>query len=137
MKKFYISVLGILCSGLTLPALAQQEFRSSLAPEVVVARKIAGEGARAQNVFVEMGGQGLLLTANYDSRFGNRRDGLGGRVGIGYTAVNSDNSATTIPLSLNYLLGKNNKFFEIGLGATISASKSNGSLFFNLPRSFE
>jgi len=33
---------------------------------------------------VELGGQGLLLTANYDTRFGNSRNGLGGRAGIGY-----------------------------------------------------
>ncbi|MFP5081961.1 hypothetical protein [Pedobacter sp. JCM 36344] len=79
----------------------------------------AQEIKRAQNVFIELGGQGLIFTANYDSRFGNRRDGLGGRAGIGYFAVNGD-KITTIPLSLNYLLGKGNKFFEIGLGATIA-----------------
>lgn len=131
MKKIYLSVLSILSFGLTLPALAQQEFKSSVVPDAVVAKRPSGDGARAQNVFIELGGQGLLLTANYDSRFSNRRDGLGGRIGIGYTAVDNENAATTIPLSLNYLLGKNNKFFEIGLGATITASKSNGSLFFN------
>ncbi|MBC7567527.1 MAG: hypothetical protein H7223_11255 [Pedobacter sp.] len=79
----------------------------------------AQEIKRAQNVFIELGGQGLTFTANYDSRFGNRRDGLGGRAGIGYFAVDGD-KITTIPLSLNYLLGKGNKFFEIGLGATIA-----------------
>ncbi|HEX8609309.1 MAG TPA: hypothetical protein VF679_11770 [Pedobacter sp.] len=79
----------------------------------------AQEVKRAQNVFIELGGQGLTFTANYDSRFGNRRDGLGGRAGIGYFAVDGDR-VTTIPLSLNYLLGKGNKFFEIGLGATIA-----------------
>jgi hypothetical protein len=79
----------------------------------------AQEVKRAQNVFIELGGQGLTFTANYDSRFGNRRDGLGGRAGIGYFAVDGD-KVTTIPLSLNYLLGKGNKFFEIGLGATIA-----------------
>ncbi len=85
---------------------------------------------RAQNVFVEIGGQGLLFTANYDTRFANRRDGLGGRVGIGYIGGGGE-SATTIPLSLNYLLGNGGKhFFEIGLGATVIASKIEGSFFF-------
>lgn len=130
MKKFYFAIVSILGLGFTLPAFAQQEFKSSLMQDVVVARKPSGDGARAQNVFVELGGQGLLITANYDSRFGKRRDGLGGRVGIGYIAADNDHSATTIPLSLNYLLGKNNKFFEIGLGTTFIASKSNGSYFF-------
>lgn len=79
----------------------------------------AQEVKRAQNVFIELGGQGLTFTANYDTRFSNRRDGLGGRAGIGYFAVDGD-KVTTIPISLNYLLGKGNKFFEIGLGATIA-----------------
>ncbi|MFA6946694.1 MAG: hypothetical protein WC220_12420 [Pedobacter sp.] len=78
----------------------------------------------AQNIFVELGGQGLLFTANYDTRFSNRRDGLGGRVGIGYVAINGDN-ATTVPLSLNYLLGKGKHFFEMGLGATLLATGGN------------
>lgn len=82
-------------------------------------KSTAQELKRAQNVFIELGGQGLTFTANYDTRFGNRRDGLGGRVGIGYFAVDGD-KLTTIPFSLNYLLGKGNKFFEIGLGATIA-----------------
>jgi hypothetical protein len=85
---------------------------------------------RAQNVFIELGGQSLLFTANYDTRFGNRRDGLGGRAGIGYFAVDGD-KLTTIPVSLNYLLGKGNKFFEVGLGATFAATStdSDGFLF--------
>ena len=77
---------------------------------------------RAQNVFVELGGPGLLLSANYDSRFGNRRDGLGGRLGVGYIAENS-NSILTIPLQVNYLLGKRSKYFELGIGATVISTK--------------
>jgi hypothetical protein len=73
---------------------------------------------RTQNIFVELGGQGLLFTVNYDSRFSKKRDGIGGRVGIGYIAEGGD-YATTVPLSLNYLLGKGKHFFEMGLGATI------------------
>jgi hypothetical protein len=79
-------------------------------------------GRRAQNVFVELGGPGLLVSANYDTRFANRRDGLGGRVGIGYLSV-SDVSVTNVPIQLNYLLGKNGKYFEIGAGATYAHAK--------------
>lgn len=89
----------------------------------------AQETARAQNVFVELGGQGLLFSANYDTRFGNRRDGLGGRVGVGYIAADGT-SLATFPLSLNYLLGKGRNFFEIGLGATFASAKSD-DLWFN------
>jgi hypothetical protein len=81
---------------------------------------------RAQNFFVEIGGQGLLFTANYDTRFKKARNGLGGRVGIGYFAADGDN-ITTVPLSLNYLLGKDKHLFEIGLGATFGNATLFGS----------
>ena len=85
---------------------------------------------RAQNVFVELAGQGLTVSANYDSRFGNRRDGLGGRIGIGYISAEKS-SLTTIPIGLNYLLGKDKNFFEIGLGATYLGIKGTDSFFDN------
>jgi hypothetical protein len=87
------------------------------------------ENKRAQNVFVEIGGQGLLFTANYDTRFSNKRNGLGGRAGIGYIAADGDH-ATTIPISLNYLLGKDKHFFEVGLGATLLATRGSDDSFF-------
>ena len=77
---------------------------------------------RAQNIFIELGAQGLLFSANYDTRFGDKRNGIGGRIGIGATSsddFNSTNSTSiSIPISLNYLLGSGKNFFEIGLGAT-------------------
>lgn len=86
---------------------------------------------RAQNVFIELGGQGLVLTANYDTRFSNKRNGIGGRAGIGYIAVDGDR-LTTIPVGVNYLLGKGRNFFEIGLGATyIGTSGNDDSIFFD------
>lgn len=94
----------------------------SFAQDAPVAEK------RAQNVFVEVGGQGLLFTANYDTRFSNRRDGFGGRAGIGYLSVNGDH-ITTVPISANYLLGNGRRFFEVGLGATFIGS--NTSIFFD------
>ncbi len=70
-----------------------------------------------QAIYVEGGAQGILLTFNYDTRFTNATDGIGGRVGVGHFAV-EDFSATTIPVGINYLLGKNGKYFELGIGAT-------------------
>lgn len=90
----------------------------------------SGDQSRAQNVFVEIGGQGLLFTANYDTRFSNRRDGLGGRAGIGYISIDGDN-ITTIPFGLNYLLGSNKHFFEVGLGATVIATSGNDFTLFD------
>jgi hypothetical protein len=88
-------------------------------------------GARAQNVFVELGGPGLLLSANYDTRFTQRHDGIGGRIGAGYISI-SDNSLFTLPLQLNYLLGKNNRYFEMGIGATFINSHGDSNDFLSL-----
>jgi hypothetical protein len=38
---------------------------------------------RAQSVYGEIGGNGILLSANYDVRFANSQKGLGLRIGIG------------------------------------------------------
>nr|MBC7612395.1 hypothetical protein [Pseudopedobacter sp.] len=87
---------------------------------------------RAQNIYVELAGQGLVFTANYDTRFSNKRNGLGGRIGIGAIGGGGDN-LVTIPVSLNYLLGEGKNFFEIGLGATYANASfldSNGSTVF-------
>lgn len=131
MKKIYRSLSTIICLCFSLTVAAQQQFKSS---SIADSRRDlpSGDDSRAQNVFVEAGGQGLLFTANYDTRFGNRRNGLGGRIGIGYIAVDDDN-ATTIPASLNYLLGNGGKhFFEIGLGATaLITSGKDDSFFFD------
>jgi len=127
MKIIYTPFFFIACILMTGLAYGQ-EFKLQSSEDVRL-KLPSGDERRAQNVFVELGGQGLLFTANYDSRFSNRRDGLGGRIGIGYIASDGDN-ATTVPLSLNYLLGKGKHFFEIGLGATLLATGGNEDTFF-------
>jgi hypothetical protein len=90
------------------------------------------EEKRAQNIFMELGAQGLIFTANYDTRFSNKRNGIGGRIGVGAVGGGGDN-IVTIPISLNYLLGDGKNLFEIGLGATYASADlfdSNGSAVF-------
>jgi len=70
-----------------------------------------------QAVFIEILGQGGLLTFNYDRRFTKSADGPGFRAGIGYINIGKF-EGYTLPLSLNYLLGKDSKYFEIGIGMT-------------------
>lgn len=82
------------------------------------------DGKRAQNVFVEIGAQGLLFTANYDTRFSKKRNGIGGRVGFGLLGADGV-TLFTLPVSLNYLLGDGKNFFEIGLGATYASLDEN------------
>ncbi len=82
----------------------------------------------AKSVYFELGGPGLA-SFNFDTRFSNKEDGIGGRIGIGGFSVDGE-GAVFIPIGLNYLFGKDQKnYFEIGAGATpviISSSDSNG-----------
>lgn len=90
---------------------------------------------KPRTVFLELGGPGLALTANYDTRFGNQRDKWGFRVGAGYYNTGS-NWIASVPLEVNYLyaLGKNSSskfvessFLELGIGTTFMKSEGSTS----------
>lgn len=70
-----------------------------------------------QSVYAELLGNGLVFSFNYDTRFQNTPNGLGGRIGLGYIG-DDEHNAVLIPFQLNLLLGKNGRYFEIGAGAT-------------------
>lgn len=72
---------------------------------------------RAQSVYFEILGPGVTYSFNYDTRFQNTLDGLGGRIGFGLIVVDGS-SLVTVPAMINYLLGDKGKYFELGLGAT-------------------
>lgn len=74
-------------------------------------------GRRSQNVYFEILGPGITYSFNYDTRFQNTLNGLGGRVGISYVSVDNV-SMLTVPIGVNYLLGKKGNYFEMGAGAT-------------------
>jgi len=69
----------------------------------------------AQSVYFELGGPGIA-SFNYDLRFSGRQGGLGGRIGFGSSV--DGNSVFFLPLGINYLIGKEKHFFEIGAGVT-------------------
>jgi len=89
----------------------------------------------------ELGGPGIAFSANYDTRFKQSRLGLGGRVGIGFVSAYNDyydpatgnyygsdqQSAITLPVQLNYIMGKNRSphTFEVGGGITYVTKKLN------------
>ncbi len=76
------------------------------------------EPVATNSVFVEFGGSSILYAFNYDARIDRTHlDGLGYRFGFGGFAV-SEFSFFSVPLAMNYLIGKNDKFFEISGGAT-------------------
>jgi hypothetical protein len=78
---------------------------------------IAAHSQAAKSVFFELGGPGLA-SFNFDTRFSNREDGLGGRIGVGGFSIDGS-GAVFVPVGLNYLLGKDGKnYFELGAGVT-------------------
>ena len=86
----------------------------------------------AKNVYVELGGPGFI-SANYDVRLSKSNNGLGVRAGIG---IISDLQASgfTIPIGLNYLVGKRKNFLEIGSGVSyVHLPSVNQDQPFNFP----
>ncbi len=73
-----------------------------------------------QTLFVDLGGPGITYSGNYDTRFYNQTDGLGGRIGLGYN-FGGNVHTTTIPIGINYLAGdyKRGRYFEAGFNETI------------------
>jgi hypothetical protein len=92
-----------------------------------------------KSVFLEFGGNGLGFSANYDARVSKNEKGLGFRVGVGVfpgVRIGGDNSTffswptiLSIPIGLNYLIGKAPNYFETGLGATYLYAEGHFTLF--------
>ncbi len=76
------------------------------------------EAAPRQNIYVELGGNGVASNAMYESRLKKSADGIGFKAGVGgFTSFYE--KVFTLPLGVNWLLTKDNKhFFEMGFGAT-------------------
>jgi hypothetical protein len=92
----------------------------------------AKRGVRAQSIYIEIGGNGVLFSANYDFRFAKKQDGFGARAGIGFFPdVGIATTAVIVPLGVNYLLGKGSSYFEAGLGVTVIASSAGEDFFGN------
>jgi len=100
----------------------------------------AQDGKVANKVFYsELFGPGVIMSANFDSRFSsNDRLGFGYRLGVGFAIENmwkiySDRQTyCTVPAGLNYVFGKANSSntFEAGAGVTILTRKVSISDFY-------
>ncbi len=84
---------------------------------------------RVKNIYVEIMGAGLAFSANYDTRFENKEDGIGARIGVGGYSIDAS-SILAVPVQLNYLVGKKNKFLELGLGFTYFNFSGSDLIFF-------
>lgn len=70
-----------------------------------------------QSIFVEGLGSGIFYSFNFDTRFTPEPNGWGGRIGMGYISAEGDR-IYTVPLVINYLLGRKKNFLELGAGVT-------------------
>lgn len=80
-----------------------------------------------QAVYFQIGGSGPVLSANYDRRFSNRLNGFGFSVGVGYWAETDafgHLSIFSVPVSINYLIGRKTHFLELAAGTTFVSGKS-------------
>ncbi|MCR4774458.1 MAG: hypothetical protein K5854_08900 [Prevotella sp.] len=77
-----------------------------------------------QDFFIEALGASTTFGIHYDSRFSENTN-WGGRIGLAYTNSKSDDffddnpqktTGITIPVAVNYLIGKNKHFAEVGTG---------------------
>ncbi|MCU7550521.1 hypothetical protein OCK74_15490 [Chitinophagaceae bacterium LB-8] len=87
--------------------------------------------------FAEVGGPGILFSANIDTRFKPGHLGWGGRIGLGFVTAdeNKDDgsgypyyepaSVVTVPVQVNYIFGKSSSphTFEAGAGFTYMGRK--------------
>lgn len=82
------------------------------------------EGRTAKNaMYLELLGNGLLYSINYDRAF---TDSLTGRIGFSYFSLSASSGSSsakatfmTFPVMANYLVGGGNHNLELGLGALI------------------
>lgn len=83
---------------------------------------------KSRAVYLEVLGNGLSYSFNYDQRFQNRLDGLGFKAGASYFSIDGT-SVGTFPVGLNYLLGNRGKYFEVGLGGTYVVASNRSNIF--------
>jgi hypothetical protein len=85
--------------------------------------------AQRHTAYGELGGNGLLLTANYERRFSPH---VAGRIGFSFVEVEEESSGDTdpvviVPLMVNYLTHPRlNHHLELGAGVTIAVGETSG-----------
>jgi hypothetical protein len=75
--------------------------------------------AKASTIFLEIGGNAIVYSLNYDRRFFHHNKGLGGRIGISYVPKfgHGGSPFLVLPVGVNYLVGETH-CLELGAGAT-------------------
>jgi hypothetical protein len=79
---------------------------------------------RASSIFLELGGNGVFYSVNYDTRFADTPNGLGMK--IGGAVMYGNDAGYFVPVSLNYLIGRQKHFLEVGGGGVGIFSNNSG-----------
>lgn len=121
MKSFLLSLLLIVITGFITHAQTEEN-----------TAKVPGR----TSFYVELGGPGILFSANIDSRFKPSNFGWGFRAGLGFVTADEETftngnyyynpqSVVTVPLQVNYVFGKTASphTFEAGAGLTYVGKK--------------
>lgn len=74
---------------------------------------VSSRAQTGSTIYLELMGNGILYSVNYDFRFNQQVSGLGGRIGL---AAGEDYVA--LPLQVNYILGQKTHKLELGAGIT-------------------
>ncbi len=106
MNRLFIAA-GMIIYGLMNPQpILAQEKESNREPS-----------DNASQVYIELGGPGFIYSVNYDGRLSFNEDGIGFRLGIG-GAYWKGSGHIDIPIQVNYLIGSDGKYLELGGGIT-------------------
>ncbi len=86
------------------------------------------DSTRAQSIYAEYGGPSAIYSVTYDTRLTRSNKGWGVRAGLGFLPSQGINNIS-VPVQVNYLLGKTRHFFEAGAGATYFHGNRSSSWF--------
>ena len=131
-KRIYL-LLGLLCISIT--GFSQES------------SKVEAPGPIQNSFYAELGGAGILFSANIDRRFNKSHLGWGGRIGLGFISgyleddgsgyYDNPSSVLSVPIQINYIFGKkgNPHAFEVGAGVTFTGKKIEVLDFYEKPTS--
>jgi hypothetical protein len=95
---------------------------------IIIATTFSVNAQRTKIAYLELLGNGIFYSLNYDTRFANTHDGLGARLGISFYRK----EAIAVPIHLNYVIGSGNHGLELGGGVYtyVRLQGSDGVIFF-------
>lgn len=126
MRKAIYAVLLALIASMGI-AQAQYHSQDSTLMEYyskerrLATREVQFDNAKA--IYSEFLGPSATFGINYDARFDKTNNGLGWRAGLGLFKI--DGTILTVPVGLNYLIGKRGSYLELGVGATYLYATTN------------